>query len=356
MPTPTHGYAAHAATTPLAPFSFERRDPLPNDVAIDILFCGVCHSDLHTARGEWGGTQYPCVPGHEIVGRVTAVGSDVTDFTVGDLAGVGCMVDSCGHCPSCTDGEEQYCETTGFVGTYNGPDKNSPDGTGYTLGGYSDHIVVDRGFVLRISHDEGALAAVAPLLCAGITTYSPLRHWKVGPGSKVGIVGLGGLGHMGVKIAAAMGAEVYVFSTSPSKRDDAIRLGAKELIVSKDADAMAEHANSFDFILNTVAAAHDLDPFLVLLKRDGTMTLVGVPETPHPSPSVGNLVFRRRQLAGSLIGGIRETQEMLDFCSEHGLTADVEMIRMDEIDTAYDRMVKSDVKYRFVIDMATIAA
>ncbi|WP_375381186.1 NAD(P)-dependent alcohol dehydrogenase [uncultured Sphingomonas sp.] len=352
MPTQTHGYAAHAATTPLAPFSFERRDPLPGDVAIDILFCGVCHSDLHTARGEWGGTIYPCVPGHEIVGRVSAVGSDVTTFKVGDLAGVGCMVDSCGHCPSCTDGEEQFCETTGFVGTYNGPDKESG---GHTFGGYSDHIVVDQGFVLKISHEEGALPAVAPLLCAGITTYSPLRHWKVGPGSKVGIVGLGGLGHMGVKIAAAMGAEVYVFSTSPGKRDDAKRLGAKDLIVSKDADALATHANSFDFILDTVAASHDLDPFVALLKRDGTLTLVGVPEHPHPSPTVGALIFKRRAIAGSLIGGIAETQEMLDFCSEHDLVADVEMIRIDEIDTAYDRMVKSDVKYRFVIDMATVA-
>ncbi|MBB4085610.1 MULTISPECIES: NAD(P)-dependent alcohol dehydrogenase [Sphingomonas] len=351
MPTPAKAYAAQSATTPLAPFSFERRDPGAKDVAIDILFCGVCHSDLHTARAEWEGTLFPCVPGHEIVGRVTAVGSDVTKFKVGDIAGVGCMVDSCGHCASCNDGEEQYCEGTGFVGTYNGPD---PVLGGHTFGGYSDHIVVDEGFVLKVGHDEKDLAAVAPLLCAGITTYSPLKHWKVGPGQKVGIVGLGGLGHMGVKIAAAMGAEVYVFSTSPNKRDDARRLGAKELIVSKDADQMAEHANSFDFILNTVAASHDLDQFLGLLKRDGTMTLVGVPETPHPSPSVGNLVFRRRALAGSLIGGIAETQEMLDFCQAHGLTADIEMIDMQDIETAYDRMQKSDVKYRFVIDMASL--
>jgi uncharacterized zinc-type alcohol dehydrogenase-like protein len=317
------------------------------------LFCGVCHSDLHTARGEWGATNYPCVPGHEIVGRVSAVGSDVTKFAVGDLAGVGCMVDSCGHCPSCQESEEQYCETTGFVGTYDGPDSVSG---GYTFGGYSDHIVVKQGFVLKVGHDEADLAAVAPLLCAGITTYSPLHHWKVGPGQKVGIVGLGGLGHMGVKIAKAMGADVYVFSTSPSKREDAKRLGATDLIVSKDADAMAEHANSFDFILNTVAAAHDLDPFLLQLKRDGTMTLVGVPETPHPSPSVGNLVFKRRSIAGSLIGGIKETQEMLDFCIEHGLTSDIEMIDIQNIDTAYDRMIKSDVKYRFVIDMQSLKA
>lgn len=351
MTTSAKGYAAQSADAKLAPFSFERRDPQPTDVAIDIRYCGVCHSDLHTARGEWPGTLYPCVPGHEIVGTVTAVGSDVTKFVVGDTVGVGCMVDSCGQCPSCHEGEEQYCTGTGFVGTYNGPD---PVLGGHTFGGYSDHIVVDQDFVLKIRHDEGDLAAVAPLLCAGITTYSPLKHWGVGPGQKVGIVGLGGLGHMGVKIAAAMGAEVYVFSTSPNKRDDAIRLGAKDLIVSKDADAMGAHAGSFDFILNTVAAAHNLDQFLGLLKRDGTMTLVGVPETPHPSPSVGTLVFGRRSLAGSLIGGIAETQEMLDFCHQHGLTADIEMIDMGEIETGYDRMQKSDVKYRFVIDMATL--
>ncbi|MFD1951986.1 NAD(P)-dependent alcohol dehydrogenase [Sphingomonas arantia] len=353
MTTHTHGYAAHAAGSALAPFSFERRDPGAKDVAVDILFCGVCHSDLHTARGEWEGTLYPCVPGHEIVGKVTAVGSDVTKFAVGDIAGVGCMVGSCGHCASCDGGEEQYCETTGFVGTYNGPD---PVMGGHTLGGYSDHIVVDEGFVLKVTHDEGDLAAVAPLLCAGITTYSPLRHWNVGPGQKVAIVGLGGLGHMGVKIAAAMGAEVHVISTSANKRDDAIRLGATGLIVSRDADQMAEHAGTFDFILNTVAAPHDLDALLMLLKRDGTMTLVGVPAEPHPSPSVGLLVFGRKSIAGSLIGGIAETQEMLDFCKAHGLTADIEMIRMDEIETAYERMVKSDVRYRFVIDMATMTA
>ena len=351
MTTPARGYAAQSAETPLAPFAFARRDVGPEDVAIDILFCGVCHSDLHTARSEWGGTLYPCVPGHEIVGRVTAVGAEVTRFQVGDIAGVGCMVDSCGHCRSCADGEEQYCEGTGFVGTYNGPD---PVLGGHTFGGYSDHIVVKDEFVLKIGHAEADLAAAAPLLCAGITTYSPLKHWKVGPGQKVGIVGLGGLGHMGVKIAAAMGAEVYVFSTSPSKRDDAIRLGATDLIVSRDAEQMAAHADSFDFILNTVAAPHDLDPLLAALKRDGTMTVVGVPAEPHPSPSVANLVFRRRALAGSLIGGIAETQEMLDFCQAHGLTADIELIRMDEIETAYDRMVRSDVKYRFVIDMQSL--
>ncbi|MEH3124113.1 MAG: NAD(P)-dependent alcohol dehydrogenase [Sphingomonas phyllosphaerae] len=351
MTTTAHGYAAPSADAPLAPFTFARRDCQPDDVAIDILFCGVCHSDLHTARGEWGGTLYPCVPGHEIVGRVSAVGGDVTNFAVGDVVGVGCMVDSCGQCASCREGEEQYCETTGFVGTYNGPD---PVLGGHTFGGYSDRIVVKEGFVLRIGHDAQDLAAVAPLLCAGITTYSPLKHWKVGPGHKVGIVGLGGLGHMGVKIAAAMGAEVYVFSTSPGKRDDAKRLGATDLIVSKDEEAMAAHTGTFDFILNTVAASHSLDPLLMLLKRDGTMTLVGVPEEPHPSPSVGALVFKRRAIAGSLIGGIAETQEMLDFCRDHGLTADIELLAMKDIEQGYDRMQKSDVKYRFVIDMATL--
>ncbi|MBB6505279.1 putative zinc-type alcohol dehydrogenase-like protein [Sphingomonas endophytica] len=351
MTTTAHGYAAPSADAPLAPFTFERRDCQPDDVAIDILFCGVCHSDLHTARGEWAGTLYPCVPGHEIVGRVSAVGGDVTTFAVGDIVGVGCMVDSCGHCASCREGEEQYCETTGFVGTYNGPD---PVLGGHTFGGYSNRIVVKEGFVLRIGHDAQDLAAVAPLLCAGITTYSPLKHWKVGPGHKVGVVGLGGLGHMGVKIAAAMGADVYVFSTSPNKRDDAIRLGASDLIVSKDEEAMAAHNGTFNFILNTVAASHSLDPFLMLLKRDGTMTLVGVPEQPHPSPSVGALVFKRRAIAGSLIGGIAETQEMLDFCRDHSLTADIELLAMKDIEQGYERMQKSDVKYRFVIDMATL--
>ncbi len=351
MPSKANAFAAYSAETPFAPFSFERRDPGPKDVAIDILFCGVCHSDLHTARGEWGGTCYPCVPGHEIVGRVTAVGEGVTKFAVGDVAAVGCMVGSCGHCPSCAESEEQYCETTAMVGTYNGADTVLG---GHTFGGYSDHIVVDEGFVLKVSHGEEDLAAVAPLLCAGITTYSPLRHWKVGEGQKVGVVGLGGLGHMGVKIAAAMGAHVIVFTTSPDKREDALRLGAHDVVVSKDKEQMALHQGSFDFILNTVAAPHDLDAFMVLLKRDGTMVLVGVPGEPHPAPSVANLVMRRRALAGSLIGGIAETQEMLDFCHQHGLTADIEMIRIQEIDDAYERMLKSDVKYRFVIDMHSL--
>ena len=348
MTTPAHGYAAQSPEAPLAPFSFERRDVGPTDVALDILYCGVCHSDLHTARSEWPGTLYPCVPGHEIVGRVIQVGKDVSRFEAGQMVGVGCMVDSCRTCPSCEEGEEQYCTGSGFVGTYNGVDRHLG---GHTFGGYSDHIVVDQDFVLKVSHGEKDLAAVAPLLCAGITTYSPLRHWKVGPGQKVGIVGLGGLGHMGVKLAAAMGAEVTVFTTSPDKREDALRLGAHDVIVSRDVDAMLSARGRFDFILNTVAAPLDLDPYLAALKRDGTMVLVGVPAEPHTAPNVGNLVMGRRSMAGSLIGGIRETQEMLDFCHQHGITADIEMIRPDEIEDAYDRMVRSDVKYRFVIDL-----
>jgi alcohol dehydrogenase (NADP+) len=347
-----YSYAASASDKPLGPMEINRRDVGPNDVRIDVLFCGVCHSDLHMARNEWGGTNYPVVPGHEIVGRVAEVGSDVTKFKVGDLAGVGCMVDSCRTCPSCQEGLEQYCEDpASFTQTYNSPDKKSG---GVTYGGYSSSMVVDEAFTLRIPENL-ELAAVAPLLCAGITTYSPLRHWKVKKGDKVGIVGLGGLGHMGVKIAAAMGAHVVLFTTSPSKIDDAKRLGAHEVVISKDPDQMAAHANSFDYILNTVAASHDLDQFMSLLKRDGTMTLVGVPEHPHPSPSVMNMIFRRRSIAGSLIGGIAETQEMLDFCGKHGIVSDIEKIRMDEINTAYERMLKSDVKYRFVVDMATIA-
>ena len=350
MTTTYQAYAAQNATSPLAPFKIQRRALGPQDVQIQILFCGVCHSDLHTARNEWKNTLYPSVPGHEIVGRVIAVGQQVQAFKVGDLAGVGCMVDSCGHCPSCAEGEEQYCDN-GFTGTYNGPVFGGEN----THGGYSQGIVVKESFVLRIAHDLKDLAAVAPLLCAGITTYSPLRHWKAGPGKKVGIVGLGGLGHMGVKIAHAMGAHVTLFTTSPGKVADGLRLGADEVCISKDAEQMAARAGQFDFILNTVAASHDLDPFLNLLKRDGTMTLVGAPETPHPSPQVFGLIFKRRQLAGSLIGGIRETQEMLDFCAQHGLVSDIEMIRMEEINAAYERMLKSDVKYRFVIDMASLA-
>ena len=344
------GYAALDPNTPLAPYSFTRRAVGLNDVKIEILYCGVCHSDLHTVRNEWNNTLYPSVPGHEIVGRVTAVGDAVKAFKVGDLAGVGCMIDSCQNCPSCGEGLEQYCEN-GFIGTYNG---HAFGGSENTFGGYSDHIVVNEKFALRISHAEGDLAAVAPLLCAGITTYSPLREWKVRPGQKVGVVGLGGLGHMAVKIARAMGAHVVLFTTSPGKKEDALRLGASEVVVSKNKEEMAAHLNSFDFILNTVAAPHDLDAFLSLLKRDATMTLVGAPETPHPSPSVFNLIFKRRRLAGSLIGGIAETQEMLDFCAEHDIVSDIEMIDIQDINEAFERMLKSDVKYRFVIDMASL--
>lgn len=342
------GYAAEAATAPLAPFTFERRDPGPTDVRIDILYCGVCHSDLHQARNEWHNTLYPCVPGHEIVGRVTAVGEAVTRFRVGDLAGVGCMVDSCRECASCQEGLEQYCER-GFVGTYNGEDRQ---GGGHTFGGYSRAVVVDQAFVLKVPENLD-LAAVAPLLCAGITTYSPLRHWKVGPGQRVGIVGLGGLGHMAVKFARAFGAHVVLFTTSASKVEDALRLGAHEVVLSRDEAAMAREANSFDFILDAVAAQHDINAYLGLLKRDGTLVQVGAPEQPLPV-AVFSLIFKRRSFAGSLIGGIAETQEMLDFCGEHGITSDIEMIRMDEINTAYERMIRSDVKYRFVIDMATL--
>jgi uncharacterized zinc-type alcohol dehydrogenase-like protein len=343
-------YAAQTASDRLKPFKIERRAPGADDVQIDILFCGVCHSDLHTARNEWQNTLYPSVPGHEIVGKVTAVGSAVTRFKVGDLAGVGCMVDSCQHCASCAEGEEQYCEN-GFTGTYNGPVFGGEN----TFGGYSDSVVVKEKFVLHIAPTDN-LAAIAPLLCAGITTFSPLNHWKVGPGKKVGVVGLGGLGHMAVKIAHAMGAHVVLFTTSESKRADGLRLGADEVVVSRNPDEMATQANSLDFILNTVAAPHDLDAFLSLLKRDGTMTLVGAPDHPHPSPTVFNLIFKRRSLAGSLIGGIRETQEMLDFCAKHGIVSDIEVIAMKDINEAYERMLKGDVKYRFVIDMATLKA
>lgn len=343
------GYAAYDPKKPLAPFDFERREPGPDDVQIEILYCGVCHSDLHQARDEWGNSTFPMVPGHEIVGRVTKVGSAVTKFKTGDLAGVGCLVDSCRSCPDCGQDLEQYCNHSTF--TYNSPDKKNPGKS--TYGGYSDLIVVDQHFVLKVS-DKLDLAAVAPLLCAGITTYSPLRHWKVGPGMKVGIVGLGGLGHMGVKFAHAFGAHTVLFTTSANKVADAKRLGADEVVISKNPEEMQQHAESFDFILNTVAAPHDLDAFTALLKRDGTMCLVGVPDSPHPSPSVGNLIFKRRALAGSLIGGLRETQEMLDFCAEHNIVSDIEMIKIQEINEAFDRMQKSDVKYRFVIDLASL--
>lgn len=347
----TKAYGAHAADQPIQAIDIQRRAPGPHDVQIDIAYCGVCHSDLHTVRSEWGGTRYPCVPGHEIVGHVSAVGAQVSRFKVGDTVGVGCMVDSCQHCASCADGLEQYCEN-GFVGTYNGATADAP---GHTLGGYSQRIVVADKFVLSIRHPAEQLAAVAPLLCAGITTYSPLRHWKVGPGHKVGIVGIGGLGHMGVKLAHAMGAHVVAFTTSDSKRQDALALGADEVVVSRNREEMRAHANSFDFILDTVAASHDLDAYSSLLKRDGTLVLVGVPEHPHPSPGVANLIFKRRAIAGSLIGGIAETQEMLDFCADKGIVSEIEMINAQQIDEAYERMGKSDVKYRFVIDNASMA-
>ena len=343
------GWGATRADAPLSRLDFERRDPRPDDVQIDILFCGVCHSDLHTARNEWGNTVYPVVPGHEIVGRVTRVGPEVTRFRAGDLVGVGCMVDSCMRCSACSDGLEQYCEE-GFTGTYNGEEMHAK---GMTYGGYASNIVVRDSFVLRIPEGLDP-AGAAPLLCAGITTFSPLRQWKVGPGQKVGIVGLGGLGHMGIKLASAMGAEVVLFTTSPGKREDARRLGASDVVVSRNPGEMQAHANSFDFILNTVAAPHPLDPFIELLKRDGTMTLVGAPASPHPSPQVFGLIMKRRRLAGSLIGGIAETQEMLDFCGERGIVSDIEMIRIQDINAAYERMLRSDVKYRFVIDMASL--
>jgi uncharacterized zinc-type alcohol dehydrogenase-like protein len=344
-------YGAHAADKPLESMDIARRAPGAHDVQIDIAFCGVCHSDLHQVRAEWAGTLFPCVPGHEIVGRVSAVGPHVSSHKVGDLVGVGCMVDSCKGCADCEDGLENYCD--GMVGTYNGPTADAP---GHTLGGYSEQIVVHERFVLRVNHPEEQLAAVAPLLCAGITTYSPLRHWNAGPGKVVGIVGIGGLGHMGIKLASAMGAHVVAFTTSESKRQDAEALGAHEVVVSRDPAAMAAQAKRLDLIINTVAAPHDLDAFLTLLKRDGTMVLVGAPSSPHPSPQVFNLIMKRRSLAGSMIGGIPETQEMLDFCAEHGIVADIEMIRADEINEAYERMLKGDVKYRFVIDSATLAA
>jgi uncharacterized zinc-type alcohol dehydrogenase-like protein len=345
----TKAYAAQSATTPLAPFEIERREPGPHDVQIQILHCGVCHSDLHTARNEWRNTLYPSVPGHEIVGRVVAIGSQVTKFKVGEFAGVGCLVDACGRCPSCGEGLEQYCDN-GFVGTYNGPAFGGEN----TYGGYSQTIVVKESFVLRIRHDEKQLAAVAPLLCAGITLYSPLRHWQAGPGRTVGIVGLGGLGHMGVKLARAMGAHVVLFTTSPNKVADGMRLGAHEVCVSTDPKQMKRYANRLDLVVTTVAAPHALDPFLGLLKRDGTLTLVGAPENPHPAIQPFSLIFRRRQVAGSLIGGIAETQEMLDFCAEHGIVSDIEVIPMASINEAYERMLKGDVKYRFVIDMTSL--
>jgi alcohol dehydrogenase (NADP+) len=344
----SRGYAAQNNKSPLAPFSFERRDPGPKDVVIDIQFCGVCHSDIHQARNEWGGAVYPMVPGHEIVGRVTRVGSAVTKFRGGDLAGVGCMVDSCRTCANCKKGEEQFCLVR-TIFTYNSPEK----GTGRnTYGGYSNNIVVDEDFVLKISPKLNP-AAAAPLLCAGITTYSPMRHYKVGPGQKVGVVGLGGLGHMALKFARSFGAHVVQFTTSPGKKDDAMRLGAHEVVISKDAAAMKAQANSFDFILDTVSAAHDVEALLSLLKLDGHMAIVGVPPEPLSVPAF-SLIMGRRSLVGSAIGGVRETQEMLDYCAEHGIASDIEIIPIKRIEEAFTRTVKADVKYRFVIDMSTL--
>lgn len=352
-PLVTRAYGSTSATAPLGDLNIERRPPGPKDVLIDIQYCGVCHSDLHTARNEWKGTVYPCVPGHEMVGKVIAVGAKVKKFKVGQTVGVGCMVDSCRKCHGCKKGEEQYCDGP-CTFSYNSPDPKHPTAPGtMTYGGYSTQITVDQDFVLSIPKGLDP-AAAAPLLCAGITTYSPLHHWGVKKGQKVGIVGLGGLGHMGVKLARAMGAHVVLFTTSPNKVKDAKRLGAHDVVISKDPEAMNKHANSFDFILDTVSANHDLDAYLTLLKLDGAMCLVGAPEHPHPSPTVFNLIFKRRTLAGSLIGGIRETQEMLNFCGKHKIVSDIEIIPMQKINQAYERMLKNDVKYRFVIDMASL--
>ena len=343
-------YSAASEKSPLASTTIARRDPTESDVQIEILFCGICHSDLHQVRNEWSGvmpTVYPCVPGHEIVGRVTKVGSAVTKFKVGDLAAVGCMVDSDGTCAECKQGLEQFCPNMTL--TYNFPDKHTG---GVTYGGYSDSIVVTERFVLKVPANLD-LAGTAPLLCAGITTYSPMHHWGVGKGKKVGVVGLGGLGHMGVKFAHALGAHTVLFTTSPNKKDDALRLGADEVVISKNADEMAKHAGSFDFILDCVSADHDINALVGLLRRDGNLTLVGAPEKPF-AISAFPLIFARRSLSGSLIGSIAETQEMLDFCGKHNITADVEVIPIQKVNEAYDRLLKADVKYRFSIDMASL--
>ncbi len=348
---PAKAYAAQSATSGLAAATIRRREPKATDVQIEILFCGVCHSDLHQARNEWENmmpTVYPCVVGHEIVGRVVKAGNAVKKFKMGDLVGVGCMVDSDRVCPNCRAGNEQFCDVMPTL-TYNAEDKHLG---GVTYGGYSDSIVVDEAFVLRVP-EKMDLAATAPLLCAGITTYSPMRHWKVGKGQKVGVVGLGGLGHMGVKFAHAFGAQVVLFTTSPNKKEDALRLGAHEVVISKNDTEMAKHAGSFDFILDTVSAEHNVTSYLDLLKLDATLVMVGASPTPLPV-AVGSLLFRRRSLAGSIIGSIRETQEMLDFCAEHGIACDIELIRIQQINEAYERLLKSDVKYRFVIDMASL--
>ena len=345
---PTKAYAAQSAKDRLAPFSISRREPGANDVAVEILYCGVCHSDLHTARGEWAGSLYPCVPGHEIVGRVTSVGPEVKKFKEGDTVAVGVMVDSCRTCASCQAGLQQYC-LNGFTGTYNSEDKKSG---GHTFGGYSTNVTVEQEFVYHVPQSLD-LKAVAPLLCAGITTYSPLKHWGAGPGKKVGIVGLGGLGHMGVKFAHALGAHTVLFTTSAGKVEDGKKLGADEVVISKNEDEMKKHATSFDFILDTVSAPHDINAYLALLKIDSTLCQVGLPPEPL-AINTFNMIIPRRNFAGSCIGGVPETQEMLEFCGEHGIVSDVEMIKMDYIEDAYERMIKSDVKYRFVIDMASL--
>ncbi|HEY6878796.1 MAG TPA: NAD(P)-dependent alcohol dehydrogenase [Polyangiales bacterium] len=344
------GYAALTPKAALTPFEFERREPRPSDVKIAITHCGVCHSDLHEVRSEWNDRGiFPMVPGHEIIGVVESVGSEVQEFTVGDRVGVGCMVDSCRECAACKQGLEQYCER-GLTGTYNSYERGTKTPT---YGGYSKHIVVDEAFVLHVPKALDP-AGAAPLLCAGITSYSPLKHWRVGKGQRVGVVGLGGLGHMGVKFARAMGAEVVLFTSSPSKVEDGKRLGAHHVVVSSEREQMRQQRNSLDFILDTVAAKHPLDAYLQLLKTDGAMVMVGLPDTPPDPPSVRNLLIRRRTLAGSLIGGIAETQEMLDFCAEHGIVADIEPIAIADIEAAYERMRKSDVRYRFVIDLSTL--
>jgi alcohol dehydrogenase (NADP+) len=350
----TRAYAAQSSTSPVAPFTIERRDPGERDVAMDILYCGVCHSDLHTVRSEWAGIRYPCVPGHEIVGRVTAVGKSVTRLAPGAIVAVGCMVDSCRTCEACRQGLEQFCDGPhGFTQTYNGWAKGGGENT---YGGYSRSIVVDEHFVLTVSHDVKQHAGVAPLLCAGITTWSPLRHWGVGQGKSVGVVGIGGLGHMGVKLARALEAHVVAFTTSRAKAPEALKLGADEVVVSTDATEMAAQNGKLDFILDTVAAPHNLDAYIQLLRRDGTLVLVGAPPTPHPSPAVFNLLMRRRSIGGSAIGGIPETQELLDFCAARGIVSDIEQIAMQDIEKAFARMLRGDVRYRFVIDMQTLKA
>ncbi|CAO6130542.1 AdhP Zn-dependent alcohol dehydrogenases [Candidatus Pelagibacterales bacterium] len=342
-------FGATSATSPLAPLEIERRDLLKNDVQIEILYCGVCHTDIHISRNEWKGTLYPSVPGHEIIGKVTAIGQKVKRFKVGEVVGVGCFVDSCGQCGSCKEDEEQYCEK-GWVGTYNGPAFGGEN----TYGGYSKSIVVKDHFVLKINHKEKNFAKIAPLLCAGITMYSPLKKWKVKKGMNVGIVGLGGLGQMGVKIAKALGAKVILFTTSENKVKDGLKFGASDVCISSKEEQMAKYMGQLDLIVNTVAASHKLDVYLNLLKKDGTMTLVGAPDQPHPFVEVFNLIFKRRRIAGSLVGGLKETQEMLNFCAKHKIVSDIEVIKMDYINEAYARMLKSDVKYRFVIDMKSL--